>query len=113
MVYSYCSPSDLCNWDNSDKFSEFDISTYLGLIFTETERLIRQALDRLIEGRTTFIITHRLPIIKNADLILMLDKGEIAEMGKHPELMAKEGLYYHIYQSQLMSQENGNSTEEK
>lgn len=80
----------------------------------ETEHLIRQALDRLIKGRTTFIITHRLPIIKNADLILMLEKGEIAEMGKHNELMAKEGLYYQIYQSQLMSQEpEKNSTEEQ
>ncbi len=80
----------------------------------ETERLIRQALERLIKGRTTFIITHRLPIIKNADLILMLEKGEIAEMGKHNELMAKEGLYYHIYQSQLMTQEpDTNSTEEQ
>jgi len=72
----------------------------------ETETLIRQALARLIEGRTTFIITHRLPIIKNADLILMLDKGRIIEMGKHDELMAREGLYYHIYQSQLIS-DNG------
>ena len=77
----------------------------------ETERLIREALDRLIVGRTTFIITHRLPIIKNADLILMLEKGEVVEKGKHSELMAKEGLYYQIYQSQLMSQEE-NHTEE-
>jgi ABC-type multidrug transport system fused ATPase/permease subunit len=77
----------------------------------ETEKLIRQALDRLIEGRTTFIITHRLPIIKNADLILMLEKGEVIEKGKHSELMAKEGLYYQTYRSQLMSQEE-NPTEE-
>ena len=66
-----------------------------------TEQLIRQALGELIKGRTTFIITHRLPIIKNADLILMLDKGRIAEMGKHDDLMARKGLYYQIYQSQL------------
>ncbi len=76
----------------------------------ETEKLIRQALDRLIEGRTTFIITHRLPIIKNADLILMLEKGEVIEKGNHTELMAKEGLYYQIYKSQLMFQEE-NPTE--
>jgi len=69
----------------------------------ETETLIRQALARLIEGRTTFIITHRLPIIKNADLILMLDKGHIVEMGKHDELMAKDGLYSRTYQSQLIT----------
>jgi len=68
-----------------------------------TETLIRQALARLIEGRTTFIITHRLPIIKNADLILMLDKGHIVEMGKHDELMAKDGIYSHTYQSQLLT----------
>jgi ABC-type multidrug transport system fused ATPase/permease subunit len=68
----------------------------------ETEHLIRQALNTLIEGRTTFIITHRIPIIKSADLILMLDKGRIVEMGKHDELMAKQGIYYQTYQSQLM-----------
>ena len=72
----------------------------------ETEHLIHQALDKLIKGRTTFIITHRLPIIKNADLILMLDKGKIAEMGKHSELMAREGLYYQVYQSQLAADNN-------
>ena len=79
----------------------------------ETEHLIRQALDKLIEGRTTFIITHRLPIIKSADLILMLDKGEIAEIGKHDELMAKEGLYYQIYQSQLMADNNAGEDSER
>jgi ABC-type multidrug transport system fused ATPase/permease subunit len=72
----------------------------------ETEHLIRQALDTLIEGRTTFVITHRLPIIKSADLILMLDKGQLVEMGKHNDLMAKEGLYYQVYQSQLAA-DNG------
>ncbi|MFC2055959.1 ABC transporter ATP-binding protein [Chloroflexota bacterium] len=80
----------------------------------ETETLIRQALDKLIEGRTTFIITHRLPIIKNADLILMLKDGQIVERGKHSELMAGEGLYYQIYQSQLLVDNNSgdNLTEE-
>jgi len=67
----------------------------------ETEHLIRQALDKLIKGRTTFIITHRLPIIKNADLILMLKDGQIVEHGRHSELMARNGLYHQIYQSQL------------
>jgi len=69
----------------------------------ETEHLIRRALDRLIKGRTIFIITHRLPIIKSADLILMLDRGRIVEMGKHDELMARNGLYQQIYQSQLLT----------
>jgi ATP-binding cassette subfamily B protein len=67
-----------------------------------TERLIRQALDKLIKGRTTFIITHRLPIIQNADIILMLQDGKLAEKGTHNELMARGGLYKEIYESQLM-----------
>jgi ATP-binding cassette subfamily B protein len=67
----------------------------------EIEHLIRQAIDRLITGRTTFIITHRLPIIKNADLILVLHEGRIVERGRHSELMAEKGLYKQIYQSQL------------
>ncbi|MBN1160988.1 MAG: ABC transporter ATP-binding protein [Dehalococcoidales bacterium] len=67
-----------------------------------TERLIRQALDKLIKGRTTFIITHRLPIIQNADLILVLQDGRLAEKGTHKELMAKGGLYKEMYETQLM-----------
>ena len=67
----------------------------------ETEYLIRQALDRLIRRRTTFIITHRLPIIKNADLILMLREGRIVERGKHSDLMAGNGFYRQVYQAQL------------
>ena len=66
-----------------------------------TEHLIRLALDELIKGRTTFIITHRLPIIRNADLILMLKDGQISEHGKHAELMELKGLYQHTYMAQL------------
>jgi ATP-binding cassette subfamily B protein len=69
---------------------------------SETEKLIRQALDTLIKGRTTFIITHRLPIIQNADLILMLQDGEVVEQGKHTELIARNGLYKQVYESQLL-----------
>ncbi len=80
----------------------------------ETEQLIHQALDRLVRGRTTFIITHRLPIIKNADLILLLDKERIAEMGKHDELMAKNGFYRQIYESQLsVNQSSGEKLAEE
>ena len=68
----------------------------------ETEKLIRQALDRLIRGRTTFIITHRVPIIQNADLILVLDNGELVETGTHEELIARDGLYKEVYESQLL-----------
>ena len=66
-----------------------------------TEHLIREALDRLIKGRTVFIITHRLPIIKSADLILMLKEGRVVERGKHRQLMAKDSLYRELYHSQL------------
>lgn len=76
----------------------------------ETEHLIRQALDKLIKGRTTFIITHRLPIIRNADLILVLQDGKVVERGKHNELMTKQGLYYTTYQAQLLAEQG---TEEK
>lgn len=67
----------------------------------ETEHLIRLALDKVIKGRTTFIITHRLPIIRNADIILMLKDGKLAEQGKHDELMAKDSLYRQTYLLQL------------
>ncbi len=73
----------------------------------ETEHLIRQALDKLVEGRTTFVITHRLSIIRNADLILMLKDGRIAEQGKHDELMARNGLYRDTYLGQLAIQGAG------
>ena len=62
---------------------------------------IEPALDELIKGRTTFIITHRLPIIRNADLILVLEDGQVVERGRHSELMARNGLYQQIYESQL------------
>lgn len=67
----------------------------------ETEYDIRQALDRLIKGRTTFIITHRLSIIQNSDLILLLKEGQIVERGKHSVLMVGNSLYWQIYELQL------------
>ena len=69
----------------------------------ETEHLIRLALDDLIKGRTTFVITHRLPIIRNADIILVLQDGKIVEQGKHNELMSRQGIYYKTYTSQLIA----------
>jgi ABC-type multidrug transport system fused ATPase/permease subunit len=81
---------------------------------SETERLIRQALNTLIQGRTTFIITHRLTLIRNADIILMFKDGELVQKGKHEELIAHEGVYKEVYESQLMiDQESGTATEEK
>ncbi len=69
---------------------------------SETEKLIRQALDKLIKGRTTFIITHRIPIIRNADIILMLQDGEVVEQGTHDELIAMNGIYKEVYEEQLL-----------
>lgn len=69
-------------------------------IDTETETLIQEAMDVLKKGRTTFIIAHRLSTIKNADQILVLDKGEIVERGSHDELMAIKGRYYQMYELQ-------------
>ncbi len=66
----------------------------------ETELLMRRALEELIKGRTTFIITHRLSVIRNADLIVVLEAGEVVEKGTHDELMARSGLYREIYESQ-------------
>jgi ABC-type multidrug transport system fused ATPase/permease subunit len=67
-----------------------------------TEHLIRSALDKLIQGRTTFVITHRLPIIQNANLILVLKDGHVVEKGTHQELIALNGLYREMYEGQLV-----------
>ncbi len=68
---------------------------------TETERLIQQALDRLMQGKTTLVIAHRLSTIRNADQIVVLGNGGIAERGNHDDLMAQRGLYWHLNQVQL------------
>ncbi len=69
-------------------------------IDTETEILIQQALERLIEGRTTIVVAHRLSTIQNADKIVVMHKGEIKEMGSHQELLEEEGIYYDLYRLQ-------------
>ncbi|MBA9084915.1 ATP-binding cassette subfamily B protein [Fontibacillus solani] len=68
---------------------------------TRTELLIQQAMDRLMEGRTSFVIAHRLSTIKNADVILVLKDGDILESGSHSELLAKNGFYAELYNSQF------------
>jgi ATP-binding cassette subfamily B multidrug efflux pump len=72
---------------------------------TQTERLIQKALDSLMEGRTTFVIAHRLSTVRRADQILVLEQGQIVERGTHGQLLATDGLYRQIYDLQLRDQE--------
>ena len=72
---------------------------------TETEHLIQQALEELMEGRTSFVIAQRLLTLKNADKILVLDRGRIVQRGTHDELVAMGGLYKEVYDLQLKDQE--------
>jgi len=71
---------------------------------TQTEKLIQEALDRLMEGRTTFVIAHRLATVRRADLILVMENGRIVQRGKHEELLTQGGLYREIYDLQLSQQ---------
>jgi ATP-binding cassette subfamily B protein len=68
---------------------------------TRTEKQIQAALLRLMEGRTSFVIAHRLSTIRNADLVLVIDNGEIVERGTHVELLERRGFYYRLYMSQF------------
>ena len=68
---------------------------------TRTEELVQKAMDKLSEGKTSFIIAHRLSTIKNADLILVMDEGNIVEQGKHEDLLKKNGFYAKLYNSQF------------
>ena len=67
---------------------------------TRTELLIQGAMDKLLEGRTAFVIAHRLSTIVNADVILVVNDGEVVEQGTHAELLAKNGFYTAIFNSQ-------------
>lgn len=72
---------------------------------TESERVVQEALDRLMVGRTSFVIAHRLSTVKNADKILVLEKGNLVESGTHDELLALDGLYAHLYKIQYRNKE--------
>jgi ATP-binding cassette subfamily B protein len=68
---------------------------------TRTEHLVQEAMSNLTKGRTSFVIAHRLSTIKNADIILVLNKGDIVESGTHKELLEKGGFYADLYNSQF------------
>jgi ATP-binding cassette subfamily B multidrug efflux pump len=74
---------------------------------TQTEKLIQEALDRLMEGRTTFVIAHRLATVRRADLILVMEDGRIVQRGRHQQLLAQGGLYKEIHDLQLSQNEPG------
>jgi ATP-binding cassette subfamily B protein len=66
----------------------------------ETEFLIQKGLEQVMKGRTTFVIAHRISSVKNADIIVVLENGQIAEQGNHASLLKEKGLYYQMYMDQ-------------
>ncbi|HBM25257.1 MAG TPA: lipid ABC transporter permease/ATP-binding protein, partial [Alcanivorax sp.] len=74
---------------------------------TESEHHIQQALERLMEGRTTLVIAHRLSTIEKADRILVLDQGQLIEQGTHSELLEKNGLYTQLYKMDFADNGHG------
>jgi ATP-binding cassette subfamily B protein len=68
---------------------------------TESERSVQQNIDSLLEGRTAFVIAHRLSTVQNADVIIVLERGKLVEHGSHDELMKRRGLYYYLASQQL------------
>ena len=72
---------------------------------TETELRVREALNRLVEGRTSIVIAHRLSTIQRADRILVMHKGQLREMGTHQELLGERGIYWKLFQLQYKDQE--------
>ena len=67
----------------------------------ESERAVKQSLDEVLSGRTSFVIAHRLSTIRDADRILVLERGRLVEQGTHDELMARQGLYFYLASQQL------------
>jgi len=79
---------------------------------TETEIRVREALGRMVEGRTSVMIAHRLSTIQRADKIIVMHKGSVRETGTHQELLAERGIYWKLYQLQYKDQELGVASEE-
>ncbi|MBQ8395607.1 MAG: ABC transporter ATP-binding protein, partial [Oscillospiraceae bacterium] len=69
-------------------------------IDTHTEKLVQEGMDALMKGRTVFVIAHRLSTLSNADALIVLDKGRLAEMGTHDELMRNKSVYYNLVMAQ-------------
>ncbi len=67
----------------------------------ESERAVKENIDQLLEGRTSFVIAHRLSTVRDADVILVLEKGRLVETGTHDDLMNRQGLYYFLVSQQL------------
>ena len=72
---------------------------------TRIEKMLQEAMQKVMKGRTSFVIAHRLSTIRNADLILVVDNGDIIEQGTHDELLKKHGAYHRLYHSQFANQE--------
>jgi subfamily B ATP-binding cassette protein MsbA len=70
---------------------------------TESERLVQEAIDRLLEGRTVFVIAHRLSTVRHASLILVMDRGRVVERGTHDELLTRRGMYHRLHTLQFQS----------
>ena len=73
---------------------------------SETERVVTEALERLMNGRTSFVIAHRLSTVLNADVILAMENGKIVEIGTHQELLAQGGLYARLYHLQFAASDD-------
>ena len=76
-----------------------------------TELLIQKAMDKILKGRTAIVIAHRLSTVRNADQIVVIENGVIAEAGEHDELMAKGGLYKRLYEMQFKTESESPSLE--
>ena len=92
-------------WRTNPKILILDEAT--SSVDTETEFRVREALSRMVEGRTSLIIAHRLSTVQRADKIIVMHKGQVREMGTHQQLLAQRGIYWKLYQLQYKDQEIG------